>query len=273
MEIKQLKYIIIGTILIFELGGLLACKKDSAKGISALDRPVVQAYLVPGTKTQVKVYYQKYLDDTITYGYPVTGLKLNISDGATTVQLSETAPGTYLWSDTTFIKENKTYTLNFDYNGTPVSAKTTVPQKPVGFKVSDTLQYVQTRSLGMPTTAQTFTSVTFSWNNSASWYYMMMLKDISSNKSPVNLNNTDLYHDSEISLGQVSTYITQQRTFSYYGNYKVLLFHVNKEYIDALTTSSTTSLNLTNPLTNVVNGLGLFTAMQADTLNLKVVIQ
>ena len=58
-----------------------------------------------------------------------------------------------------------------------------------------------------------------------------------------------------------------QRTMKYYGNYKVILMRVNQEYINMLNNSSTSSQNLTNAPTNVTNGLGIFTAMQADTLS------
>jgi hypothetical protein len=71
-------------------------------------------------------------------------------------------------------------------------------------------------------------------------------------------------------MGQNSTYKTTAITFPFIGNYQVILLHVTKEYIDATTVSGGSSLSLTNPSTNITNGLGVFTAMQADTVNLNV---
>jgi hypothetical protein len=45
------------------------------------------------------------------------------------------------------------------------------------------------------------------------------------------------------------------------------LFRVNQEYINLLNNNTrTSSQDLTQIPTNIVNGFGIFTAMQADTL-------
>ncbi len=268
MEIKKLTPWFIIAALFLAAGGFLSSCQKTNTGVSGINRPVVEAYLVPGTKTLVRVYYQKYLDDTITYGYPIPGLKLSISDGTNTVQLAETTPGNYSWNDTTFVKFKKTYSLNFIYQGNTISAQTTVPDRPTGFRASDTLQLVTFRGAGI-TPTNIFTPVVFSWDNSAAWLYLIAFKDVSAVQYPLSSNSRP-YHDSEVLLGQTATYQTQPFSFTYTGNYKVLLFHINQEYSDAITSSGGSSLSLTNPSTNVVNGLGIFTSMSADTLNLDV---
>jgi hypothetical protein len=273
MEIKKISpWYILVIALFLALGGLSACQKTNTN-ISGIDRPVVEAYLVPGTKTLIRVYYQKYLDDTITYGYPITGLKLNLSDGTTTVQLTESTPGNYSWSDTTFIKSKKTYSLNFIYEGKTISATTVMPDKPTGFAETDTLQRVPYRSGGFGQTLPTFVPVNFSWSSPASWFYLMVFKNISTYYVATRANSSTPYHDSESLVGQTSVFQIQPQTFTYTGKYRVILFHINKEYNDAISASGGSSLSLTNPSTNVVNGLGIFTSMQADTVLLDVQLQ
>lgn len=245
-----------------------SCKKDLGTDYD-YQRPVVEGYLVPGVKAQVKVYYQKYLEDTISYGFPITGLKLQISDGSSTVELTEGAPGVYTYGDSTFIKDKKTYTLNFESNGYAISAKTTVPDKPVGFSASDTLQVVPERIFG--STPEDFLPITFSWTNTTAGYYMMVVKNVETLKTGLNPNNYNSnYSDRSFLLDQTSSYQTQQMTYQYLGKHKMILFHINQQYSDALNSSGGSSLNLTNPYTNVTNGLGIFTAMQADTLSITV---
>jgi hypothetical protein len=246
---------------------LLACKKEDA-ALADYSRPVVQAYLVPGIPVQVKVYYQKYLDDTISYGFPIEDLQLKISDGTNTVSLTESSAGVYEYADAGFVKDRGTYSLSFTYLDKTISAQTTVPDKPTGFTVSSGSQKVPVFSIG--TEPEIFVPVTFKWNYTNGGNYMMVMKNTDAYPTRANTRNTRPYSDSEVILGQVSTYQTQQMTFNFLGNYKVLLFHINKEYSDALNSGGGTSLNLTNPYTNVVNGLGVFTAMQADTLDLLV---
>ncbi len=263
----QKQYIVLLTILIGWATFISACQKANTT-VSDKERPVVEAYLIPGNALQVKVYYQKYLDDTISYGYPVTGLKLNVSDGKNTISPIEKSAGVYIYSDKTFVKDNKTYSLTFAYNGNTITAQTTVPSKPIGFKGSAVKQYIPGFSFG--STPKTFNQVVFSWNNPNSDYFLMVFQDITSSPNPLNSGNTTAYKDSEVILGQAISYQTGPRTFTYLGNYNVLLYHINKEYSDALNSSGGTSLNLTNPATNVVNGLGVFTAMRADTVSLLV---
>lgn len=268
MEIKEIyKYVVLLGIVVIILTSLFSCKKESTV-LADYTRPVVQAYLIPGTAVEVKVYYQKYLDDTISHGFPLKDLKLKLSDGTQTVSLTEISDGIYQYADPDFIRDKGTYKLNFDYLGKTVSAETTVPDSPIGFSASATTQAVPVFSFG--TEPEAFVPVTFKWNNPDLGHYMIVFKNTDVSPTRINSRDTRAYKDSEEILGQVASFQTQQMTFNFLGNYKVLLYHINKEYSDALNSGGGTSLNLTNPYTNVLNGLGIFTAMRADSLDLKV---
>lgn len=261
-SVKSVFFTIIASALLF------ACKKENNSDIN-YDLPVVQSFLVPGKSVLVKIYYQKYLDDTITYGFPITGLQLHLSEGNKSITLTETSSGNYTYADTNFIAANKSYSLSFDYNNKTVSATTTVPAKPENFTSSDSLQQVPVFTFG--STPDSFTPITLSWtNNNNSGHYFLMIKNLETSRTSLNPRNNSSYRDSELLLGQVSSYQTQQMMFNYLGRHQLILFHINKEYVDALNNNGGSSLNLTAPYTNVSNGLGIFTSMQADTLNMRV---
>src|SRR5471030_1340047 len=78
-----------------------ACKKTENADVA--NWPVVIGYLVPGQPISVKVYQQKDIADTATYGPLIGGLKLSVSDGTKSIALSETTTGTYTYSDVTFL--------------------------------------------------------------------------------------------------------------------------------------------------------------------------
>lgn len=261
MEInKNLRYILI-LVTILGLYTLSACQKDDLA--ANYNRPVVESYLIPGQALQVKVYYQKYLEDTISYGYPITGLAVKVSDGTSTVTLTENKAGVYNYADPNFIKDGKTYSLSFNHLDKTISAETKIPSKPQNFKASSTQQQVPQMSFG--STPATFIPVSFTWTNTTSSYYLLAIENIDPYASSIS-RNTRL--KSETLVGQVSSYYTDRLNFNYTGNHKVLLFHINQEYNDALKSSGINSLNLTNPLTNIKNGLGIFTGLRADTLDL-----
>jgi len=267
MEIKtHLQYIclalIAGTLMIAS-----ACKKNSTD-TNAVNKPVVEAYLVAGQPLSVKVYQQKDLTDTATYGAALTGLSINISDGTQTVKLTEGANGTYTYSDATFVTANKTYSMQFTYNNTSVSASTVMPGKPVGFKLTDSV-FHEPNTLGQAYNDKV--RETISWTNPDSLQHMLLFKNTDSNPFEIIAVRNNRNPSFEINTERASTYSITQTTFKYYGVYKVILLRVNNEYINILTSNTRgSSQNLVNTPTNIVNGLGIFTAMQADTLNLKV---
>jgi hypothetical protein len=241
-----------------------ACKKDSHVNYSAL--PVVEGYLMPDRNVEIRVSLQKELVDTNAYGVPVTGLTLKVSDGSNTKTLTEDKAGHYILNDLTFIKAKGTYSLSFTYNNLPVTAKTVVPDKPAKITTSSDTVTIPNEVFG--TTPTAFVPVTFSWANPGSYNHILVFRYLETFKSIISNRPTDDTTTSvEVNAVKAASYEISQRTMKYYGNYKVILMRVNQEYIDMLNNSSTSSQNLTNAPTNVTNGLGIFTAMQADTLS------
>lgn len=248
----------------------ISCEKETL--IATTEKPVVQAYLIPGKPVLVKVNMQRGLVDTASYGLPITGLNISISDGANTITLLETVNGQYSLSDKNFISTGKTYTMTFSYLSREVSAKTTVPGKPKGLTISETLISIPQFSPGTDT-LDTFVRVNINWENPNKSDHLLILKN--DEKYPSGISNGGgpggfggAYRDIEVNTGITTSYEIDRMTFRYVGYYTLYLYALNKEYIEILNASNSSSLNLTNPVTNIKNGLGIFTAMQADSLRL-----
>ncbi|MEO6522412.1 MAG: DUF4249 family protein [Mucilaginibacter sp.] len=264
MEItdKRVSYLIIVVCALL----FASCNKTETT-TSLADWPVVISYLMPGQPINVKVYQQKDITDTATYGSPITGLTLTLSNGTQTVTLTENAPGNYAYNNSSFLAAGKTYSVKFTYNNMQVSASTLMPAKPGNYTESAT-------SLNLPFTITTTPGVTevpaltLKWDNPDSLYHLLVFKN--DQDSPFNIH---AYMNSAVNFTlnakQASFYDVYYRIFNYLGTYSIILYSVNKEYIDVLSSNAnTTSQKLTNPPTNVTNGYGIFTAMQADTVRL-----
>jgi hypothetical protein len=267
MEIK--KYFSAANLILtfYAMFMLFSCKKDTANTTTTW--PVVEAYLVPGHVLSVKLYLQKELTDTAKYGGPITGQQLTISDGSTTIQLTESSKGIYTYSDTTFLITGKTYSLTFKYLNNTVTAKTTVPAKPLNFATQYTAVTVagpQTPN-SIPDTINRFT-----WANPDSLNHVLVFKNADGIAFALNNRGNATTSDFELNTDQKAVYYVTPNTFPFYGHYTVTLYSVNQEYIDLLksNTSRSTSQNLVNTPTNVVNGFGIFTAMQAATVKFDV---
>lgn len=241
-----------------------ACKKNMETSYAAL--PVVESYLIPNRNPEVRVSLQKQLVDTNAYGTAITGLSLQISDGTSSKMLTEDRPGHYVLNDPAFIKSSGQYSLAFTYNNLQVSASTTMPGKPADFSVTNSTFTIPTMAFGSEPTV--FDPVNLNWSNPAADYHVLVFKYLENPKVPVsNRFNRDTVSSVEANAGQAGTFELNERMFKYFGRYQVTLMRVNKEYIDMLNSSSTSSQNLTNAPTNVSNGLGIFTAMQTNTLS------
>jgi hypothetical protein len=244
-----------------------SCKKENQNGSTNL--PVVEAYLYAGKTLTVKLYQQKSLTDTAKYGAAITGQQLYVSDGNTQVQLTESSKGTYTYSDTSFLIAGKTYSLQFSYLSKEVTAKTLMPYKPQNFAT----QYT-TVTFARPTdiNATVDTLNRFTWDNPDSLNHVLVFNNIDDTFFPLGRgfgfanNSSNIF---EVNTDRKSVYNVISNIFPYYGNYQVILLSVNQEYIDVLESNNlnSNSQNLLNIPTNIENGLGIFTAVQADTLN------
>lgn len=247
-----------------------ACKKESATSYSAL--PVVEAYLMPDKKIEVKISLQKQLVDTNAYGTPITGLSLAVSDGTTSKSLTEDKAGHYVLDDLSFVKSGGAYSLSFTYNNLAVTASTTVPAKPSAITSSADTVTIPKMVFGTDPTA--FIPVTLSWGNASADNHVVVFKYQETWKSLISSRfNSDTTTSVEVNAVKAASYELTERTFKYYGRYKVILLRVNQEYLDMLNSSSTSSQNLTNAPTNVKNGLGIFTGMSADTLQTNLLVK
>jgi hypothetical protein len=263
MEIKYkhapLLMALVGMVFLF------SCKKTETTDVASL--PVVISYLMPGQPIIVKVYQQKDITDTSTYGAAITGLKLTLSNGAKSVALTESTAGNYTYSDLSFLVTGKTYTLQFIYNNLSVSASTLMPAKPKQYNATTTAINLPLTTTTTPGTSAAV-AVRFTWSNPDSLYHLLVFKN--DNTYAFNVHP---YMNSQLNFSynakQASYYDVTYNAFNYLGTYHAILYSVNKEYIDVLNSNAnTTSQKLSNPPTNITNGYGIFTAMQADTIDL-----
>jgi len=247
-----------------------SCKKADSD-LSYTQYPVVESYLIPGQDVKVNVYYQKGLTDTSTYGQPVTGLDITVSDGTRTVALMETGNGVYSANNAAFVKSSGTYTLNFNYKGSTVSGSTAMPGKPG--PLNSSLQTISVADYGPGTTPEDQENITLSWDNPGNYNHLVFLKFLETSKVSVSsFFRGDTTSSRELDAAKASSLELPAMTFRYLGRYRVVLARVNPEYLDMLQGSGMSSQNLTNPPSNLKNAFGIFTAMQTDTLTAPLII-
>lgn len=200
-------------------------------------------------------------------------LVVTLSDGDQTFTLTPVGEG-YYRNPNLVIESGKTYTMRFEHNGETVSAQTFAPFRRE-CAISDTLIEMQKIEFGNGPPTGGFTTVDpieLSWDNPEGDYYYVVVQNIEDDPEYVN----EIFKEQDnpfrnfrfISEPQVMDFynIDPRREIEQFGTHRVILFRVNPEYAALYNVSDASSLSITQPPSNVENGLGILTGVASDTL-------
>jgi len=270
-------------ILIISTLSFASCKKiDFDK--TNLDKPTVDGIVYAGRKPKI------HLSLPIGYGNDATS-QINIDNAQVIMTISgvkyaliSKGNGDYE-NDKVILKAGQELELMIVYDGNTLTSSTVVPTKPKNLKASESqIQIAVPTGGGGPFGGGGgFNQATaaLTWDNDIQEYYVLLTKNIENSPEQIifqgsnggggNLEGGVPPTERLSQPTQTNTQNINQRQFSYYGNYQFILFKVNSEYNNLYNNRGQSSLNLTNPPTNIINGFGIFTAMNADTVGVKVV--
>ncbi len=260
------------TVLLVAASTLQACKKDSSKPAFD-DQPVVEGYLVAGQPARITISRQIAASAAVQYAADdINNLEVYLKYGNQSYQLRPMGAGVY--ADTTlYIQEGATYTLSFMYNNKEVSGTTTIPSRPVNFTQSVTEISVDKidSTTGPPVGGFTRPDpIELSWQNVNASYYMIVTQNMESAPELIRDTTNRPLRVFRNEPGIDQQYEINSFQFAFFGQYRIVLFHLNPDYARLYSSNSNSSQNLSSPETTLQNGLGIFTGMSTDTLFLKV---
>lgn len=257
------KYLV---VLVLSIFFLVSCEKIKLETMNN-DIAVVESYLIPNQPIKIKVWKQLLFDSEDTVANMISGLELKIYNGIEWFDLTEVDNGIYS-TDQFYPIEDSNYHLEFNYNSSVISSETSIPSKPEGFTTSASTIEVNT-SFGMGGGIP-FTPIVLSWYNPDVEYHMVVVENIEMNPALIDpvaerpvrsFRNTPTYAESQD---------LNPRSFTYFGRHRVILFKLNPEYAALYEQLGTSSLDIVAPPSNIKNGLGVFTGINADTLYVNV---
>lgn len=268
--------------LIKSFSNLLLCTLIFAscnKGTSPTynDRPVVTGYLKAGTAPLITISKQASTSSDIVFSAEnIDSLQIYLSNGTDEFLLVHTDSGRYT-SETILIEEGKTYSLHFAYNGKMVTATTTIPSKPQGYTESVEeiwLQKIDSNTTFSPGSISMPDPVELAWANSDNSYYLVVAENME--EEPELVRDTlsgfaarpDANFRNEPSITTEAMINSMQ--FEYFGKYRLILYKLLPEYAALYEEVSNSSTSLTTPSSNIENGFGIFSGINADTLYLQV---
>lgn len=276
------KYYFFATILGLGMWLFSSCDKDNTS-IPGGAKAIVEGYLIPNQPITIKVKKEiAYSENVTNVETFISGLNITVTGDGKTYLLKEVPKDTLYKSDENVrLKVGVTYSLSFVYNGKTVSASTIIPTKPKGL-ASNLASIVRTRQVitttgGFGREVDGNQEVNLTWSNPINEYHFVLADNIEAKSdlivtlpasSTTIVNNFQRRFRSQPVQGTTATLRSQQ--FLYFGKYNIVLLKVNPDYVALYNTSGTTSQNISTPPTTITNGLGIFTGINADTLNFTV---
>jgi hypothetical protein len=265
---KYIKILLFIISLSFIIAG---CKKEENEEFT--DSPIIESYLEPGNFLTVTVSRQIPFSSNVEYSSDdINNLSINAIYNNTSYLLTPLGDGKYIDSSI-IVSEGINYNLSFTYNSKNVSAYTFIPSKPQNMTQSVTaisIERMDTTS-GPPSGNQP-DPVEITWSNTDGSYYLVLVENIESSLDPIR-DFGDKDPPGNMFRKSPTNSISEElraNDFQYYGTHRIILYHVLPDYAALYDRNSTSSQNLTNPSTSIINGYGIFTGLNSDTLYLEV---
>ena len=260
-------------MILLILVGYNACTKSGSSEFT--DTPIVESYLKPGDHPLIKISRQIPFSSTSNMSADdINSLSIRITNNNNSVILTPLGEGKYIDSSM-ILTENERYELSFIYNSKVVSAYTDIPSKPFHFKQSATSITIPQMNISSwpPTTTPTMPDpVSLTWENSDASYYIVIIENMETTLTPIR-DFGDIAPPGNMFRKPPTTspgLEINSMEFQYYGNHRLILYHVLPDYASLYSDNQTSSQNLTNPSTSLVNGYGIFTGLNSDTLYINV---
>jgi hypothetical protein len=259
------KNIIIGLILLLAIS---SCTK--VQEVEYDVSPVIEAYLIPGQIVRLELSAEIPYQNTESTDVDINTLTIQISDGTNSTIMNNIKDGVYITEDSFIVEEGKSYSMEFLFGETEVYANSFVPLKPTGFIASASSIIVPEVSYGSHGSMTDFPDpINLDWDNPDGDYHMVVVECIEDDPELINDTTEGMGRPGMMFINQPDKsdfYDISYMNFSYYGTHRVILFKLNSEYAALYEDSGSTSQSLTVPPTSIVNGYGIFTGINSDTV-------
>jgi hypothetical protein len=268
---NAMKYIWITIVTCFLLQ-LLSCEEESAINPD-YEKVVVQAYLYAGEQVNdIKIM------ETIPMGSEADTLPV-INDAIVSLVKnnhtydlvpSSGDSGYYHYPGTDLaVEEGDKFTIQIDYFNKRTTGSTTVPSQPSNVSQSNDTIFIPAKfnpwQFKFDTTKH---QVKVKWTAESDAMYFIKVENVESDPDSVmsRIPPKGLPGRMVSMPMNQDFYIILFEDITHYGRHKVTLYRINQEYVDLYISRHQNSRELNEPLTNIKDGLGVFSAFSSVEL-------
>lgn len=159
------------------------------------------------------------------------------------------------------------FRIEITYNDELISAETLVPEAPDSVLLSDD-------ELNVPTTFDPDLmdeGIELTWKNENNALFFVVIDNLENDPQEIDYGMPSRPARRFISQPiNRDSYIIRSRSVTHLGQHRVKLYRINQEYADLYESREQDSRDLNEPLTNIENGLGVFSAFNSDSVFFRV---
>ncbi len=256
---------------------------DVTSTAPSVRQPVVRAYLYAGQPVNdIRLTWTAPIGtaDSVadSIAPPINSAQVVLERGGSRFVLSP-APGDsgyYRYTGTDLVvREGDVFDLIATIDGQTLTARTSVPVRPSGARVSSAVLKVPTFSFGSGPPDFSASTVQVRWQAVNGGLYFVTLENTEKSPTTIDLgfpggvtNRVRRIVFPPTSADSVPVNIF---SLSYLGKHTVRVWRVNDEYAQLYATLQQDSHDLNEPATNIHGGLGVFSAFAADSTTITVV--
>lgn len=241
---------------------LPACNEDDSNDSNDLSNKIVVEAYVYADEPIRHVRISKIHDGGSALPVPVNEANVKVKQGTEEFQLMQvdTIPGLYVQEDTTqMLSGYGDLGLHISYGGRLYTAEANMPQKITGLNITDTLINV------LPGTEETVLAV-LSWEPQSNVQYALSIRNLDPNAEPIEFLNQDTQNNPFYAISDGHSIELKGGHFRHYGRYQIYVTVVSPEYQMFYNQFT----GMTNAPSNIVGGLGIFTAFNGDAVTVEV---
>ena len=242
------------------------------------DLVVLRGYLYAGepvTEIQLTSTLGLGSTDTVAPAIPDAQVTLIKDQARYSLEATSGRPGYYNYPGSDLqVASGDQFRIEVSYFGKLASAETVVPAAPVELTISGSQLEVRSFSFdsigfgfGRGFLEQDTTGLEVDWQNADGSTFYVTLDNLEADPQPVDTRFPSDRPGRIISVPIItSEYRINRIQVTHLGRYRVKVYRVNQEYADLYRSRNQDSRDLNEPLTNVANGLGVFTAFNSDSV-------
>jgi len=254
------------TISIFAF--TISCTDDSLN-IPDNTLVVVQAYLYENEPvTEIRLTETIVIDADTTSAPPINNAQVILVKNDSSYSLFSSAgdSGYYHYPGIDLnVNSGDKFDLKIYYDDQYIFAQTVVPASPVNISISDENLEVIEFIPGNPGLMDENT-LEVTWLNENDELFYLVIDNIEVNPLEIETGFSRMPRKWISQPMNRDFFSINQRAVTHYGLHRIKLFRLNQEYADLYQSRTQDSRDLNEPLTNIENGLGIFSAFASDSV-------